>query len=74
MILQVYLAVQGDFISRIGARDPLAVRIVAEILMVEVFFKIAATRKSLQAIRHDEILVPKAKDILGGYIFDKKRI
>lgn len=50
MALQMHLAVQGGFASRMGARDRLAVRMVAEMLAVEVFFEVITTRESLQTI------------------------
>lgn len=53
-----------------GAQDGLAVRMVAEMLAVEVFFEVATTRESFQAISIREMLVPKAKDALGGFAFD----
>ncbi len=50
MILQMHCAVQGSIAPGMGTYDRLTVRMVAEMLAMEVLFEVAATRESLQAI------------------------
>lgn len=47
IILQIHCAIQEDVAPRIEAHDWLTVRIMAEMLTVEVLFEVAATRESL---------------------------
>ena len=51
MILQVHCVVQGNVATGMRTRNRLMVRIVAEVLAMEVLLKVAATSESLQAIR-----------------------
>jgi len=62
--------IQEDVVPKMGAHDRLPVRMVAEMLTVEVLFKVAATRESLQAIGSRQMFVAEAKYTLGGFTFD----
>ena len=50
MVLQMHLAGQGNTIPRVGTIDRLTVWVVAEMLTMEVPFKVAVTGESLQSI------------------------
>ena len=50
MILQKHCTVQDHVAPRMGARDWLTIRMVAEMLAMEVLFEVAASRESFQAI------------------------
>lgn len=50
MVLQVHFACQGHVAPGMVTHDRLTVRMVAEMLAMEVLFEVATTRKSLQAI------------------------
>jgi hypothetical protein len=50
MVLQMHFVVQGHIAPRMGIYDRLTVRIVAEMLAMEVLFEVATTRESFQAI------------------------
>ncbi len=47
MALQMYFVVQGHVAPGMGTHDRLTVQIVAEMLAMEVLFKVAATSESL---------------------------
>ena len=51
MILQVHCVVQGNVVTGMRIPNRLMVRMVAEVLAMEVLLKVAATSESLQAIR-----------------------
>ncbi len=50
MVLQMHFAVQGNVAPGMGTYDRLTVRIVAEMLAMEVLLEVTARRESLQAI------------------------
>ncbi len=50
MILQVHYAFQGSFAPGMRTRNRLMVRMVAEMLTMEMLLQVAAAGKSLQAI------------------------
>jgi len=50
MVLQMHFAVQGYVASGMGTHDRLTVRMMAEMLSMKVFFEVAATGESPQAI------------------------
>jgi len=50
MALQMHFASQGNVAPGMGTHDRLTVRIVAEMLAMEVLLKVAATGESPQAI------------------------
>ena len=72
MILQVHCAVQGSVATGMRTRNRLVVRMVAEVLALEVLLEIAATSESLQAIRCRQLFIAEAEDALGSFAFDGK--
>ncbi len=49
IVLQIHFAVEGSVAPGIGVYDRLIIRMVAEILAIEVHFEVAATSESFQA-------------------------
>lgn len=70
MILQIHCAVEDHVAPGVGARNRLTVRMMAEMLAMEILLEIAVTRESLQANSIREFFVTEAKYTLGGFAFD----
>ncbi len=69
MVLQMRFVFQGSFASRMRTYDRLTVRMMAEVLPMEVLFQVAVAVEGLQACLCRQSFTTEAENTLSGLAF-----